>query len=161
MPRFPLNIRPLYPFSGPQADARCVSFRAPRDGGRRLHAACDLIVPIGTPIYAVAAGVVENPKSYFYEGTYEISIRHPGIGVIRYGEVAQSGPTLRAGQQVAEGEHIANVGRLNSGSSMLHFEYYSGRSQGPLSTGIPPFRRRDDLQDPTALLTQWLEAMPR
>ena len=49
---FPLKQRPALSYhSGVR------TFGAPRGNGR-LHAACDLIAPVGTPIFAVAKGVI-------------------------------------------------------------------------------------------------------
>lgn len=46
-------------------------FGANRDNGRRKHAGCDLIAPVGTPILAIADGVVmEAAEREFYRGTY-------------------------------------------------------------------------------------------
>jgi murein DD-endopeptidase MepM/ murein hydrolase activator NlpD len=101
-------------------------FGSERSGGRRLHAACDLIAPKGTPIRAIEDGVViEGPKP-FYSGTYSLVVRHQS-GVVRYGEIDSSVPDeVRPGAAVKAGQVIAKVGQLESGSSMLHFELYAG-----------------------------------
>ena len=46
---FPLSFRPAESYH-----ERPRSFGAPRDGGTRSHAGCDLYAPIGTPVRAVA-----------------------------------------------------------------------------------------------------------
>lgn len=139
-------------------------FGAPRSGGSRAHAACDLIFSPGTPILAVGSGTVILMPTYFYEGTYELQIRHADF-VVRYGEISSqviSGISL--GATVRRGQHIANVGRLNSGSSMLHFEMYRGNATGSLTQrenrtydNVPnrPYQRRRDLLDPTPYLDRW------
>ena len=43
-------------------------FGAPRDGGKRKHAGCDLIAPLGTEIFAVEDGVVIQDSLPFYTG---------------------------------------------------------------------------------------------
>ncbi len=60
-----------------------------------------------------------------------------------------------AGNSVARGQVIAFVGKLESGSSMLHFEMYAGTASGSLTVrGNPPYQRRSDLLDPTPYLDQ-------
>ncbi|OAN18156.1 hypothetical protein A3K86_04450 [Photobacterium jeanii] len=133
-------------------------FGSNRSGGKRKHAGCDLYAPEGTPIYAMADGVIIK-FSYFYYGTYELVVKH-GTGVIRYGEVATVLPNkLKVGSKVKKGDQIANVGLLHfpSGNtmSMLHLEMYSGKETGNLtdkSAGANKYMRRADLIDPTTYL---------
>jgi murein DD-endopeptidase MepM/ murein hydrolase activator NlpD len=145
---FPLFQPPLASYRG---GARY--FGAPRSGGR-LHAACDLLAPFGTKIRAIADGIVLQAPYYFYEGTNALEVQHPGIGVVRYGEISiVKAVHLRAGDRVEAGDVIAYVGRLDSGSSMLHFELYSGKAQGGLTNrGNPPYQRRRDLINPSSLV---------
>jgi murein DD-endopeptidase MepM/ murein hydrolase activator NlpD len=142
------------------------AFGAPRlssSGGHRSHAAVDLLAPQGTPLYAIADGFVRQTPYYFYEGTNAIELVFPGVGVARYGEVAMhQDPPLRGGQSVKKGDLVGHVGRLDSGSSMLHFELYQGREpsrdvadfdQGPLTQpALQPFQRHPNLVDPTQLV---------
>lgn len=105
-------------------------FGAPRRSkkGLRLHAGVDLLAPFGTPLLALADGFVRQAPYDFYEGTNALELVFPGIGVARYGEITKrQDPVLRAGQSVEGGQLVAHVGRLNSGSSMLHFELYQSR----------------------------------
>ena len=129
-------------------------FRAPRAPGR-IHAAVDLIAPHLTKIRAIADGTVIQPPYYFYTGTNALEVNHPGIGVVRYGEIDMHQVVkLKAGDKVKQGDLIAYVGRLDSGSSMLHFELYDGTAKGPLTVRVPPFQRRKDLINPTKLMEQ-------
>ena len=151
--RFPLNARPRLSY---KTGGRY--FGAPRTtstGGHRSHAGCDLIVPKGTPIVAVADGeVIRNPY-YFYSGTYALEVRHTGGFVVRYGEISTAAQGVSAGGSVTRGQVIAFVGKLESGSSMLHFEMYAGTASGALTVrGNPPYQRRSDLLDPTPYLDQ-------
>jgi murein DD-endopeptidase MepM/ murein hydrolase activator NlpD len=134
-------------------------FGAPRDGGRRLHAGCDLLGPKGTTIYAVADGTLVRPPYYFYTGTYAVEIRHHGF-IVRYGEIL--GGSYIGGHTVRKGQPICQIGRLDSGSSMLHFEMYShGASDAPLTTGSGPYKRRSDLINPSPYLDEWMKNLPR
>ena len=148
---FPLPKPPLATFRG---GARY--FGAPRSGGSRLHAACDLLAPVGTPIRAIADGVVLQAPYFFYSGTNALEVRHPGIGIVRYGEIHLNKVVhLKGGEHVRAGDIIAYVGRLDSGSSMLHFELYSGSASGSLTVrGNPPYQRRHDLVNPSTLVDE-------
>lgn len=133
-------------------------FGAPRT--HRLHAACDLLNPYQAKIRAVADGVVIQSPYDFYEGTNALEIRHPGVGVVRYGEIDPRRTVhLKAGDHVKGGDVIAYVGRLNgTGASMLHFELYSGSASGQLTVfGNPPYQRRRDLVNPTSFIDKLLK----
>ncbi|MCL9670315.1 M23 family metallopeptidase [Citrobacter sp. MNAZ 1397] len=139
-------------------------FGAPRkakDGSARKHAGCDLIFPVGTPIYAVADGVlVQNPYS-FYSSTYAVEIRHGNL-LLRCGEIAPGSCSYSGGSSVKKGQIIAKVGRLRGGSSMLHLEIYTnGASSTALTTTTGDYRWRSDVTDPTQYLNVWKNNRPR
>jgi len=146
------------------------AFASPRAGGARLHAGCDLYFPKGTPIHAVADGVVTRGPYPFYCGTFALEIDH-GPFLARYGEI-QSKTEVTAGATVKAGQKIASVGHLvgiRVPSDMLHFELYDKTMSGPLTVAIGsgsamkngvPFMRRKDLIDPTLKLNQWRENLP-
>jgi len=156
MPRFPLNFIPKL---GYHKGSGRRWFGASRDNGERMHAGCDLIARQGTPIYAVAPGWAYYKRS-FYQGTYELVVIHGSIWV-RYGEIEKELPKdVVIGQEVLEGQHIANVGCLG----MLHFEMYKGSVAGELTNRYNKkfdfvegnkFKRRRDLMDPTPHLERW------
>ncbi len=61
-----------------------------REGGARLHGGCDLYAPLESDVVAVDAGIVIEISGPGFAGETEaISIRHEGIGIIRYGEVVK------------------------------------------------------------------------
>ncbi|WP_370569122.1 MULTISPECIES: M23 family metallopeptidase [Limnobacter] len=131
------------------------SFGSKRSAGR-THAGCDLYAPLGSPVLAIAAGrVIESWK--FYSGTFQVTVDHGALGVVRYGEVEEEGiPSV--GTTVQAGEQIGRIGNLGRGlHPMLHLEHYSGQANGPLSNfKNPPYLRRSDLQDATLLLDSLL-----
>ena len=130
-------------------------FGADRDQGHRKRAGCDLIAPLGTPIFAVGDGVVmEAAEREFYRGTFAVAIQHHGY-VVRYCEVKGVAPGIRRGTFVHAGTVIAFVGKMHL-SSMLHFELYHGPygAGGLTNRKNKPFQRRADLQDPTSFLNQ-------
>ncbi|MCB0378199.1 MAG: M23 family metallopeptidase [Bdellovibrionales bacterium] len=150
---FPLKKAPLraYTSGGRQ-------FGAGRSKGRK-HAACDLRRPYKDPIVAIDDGTVLR-KYYFYKGTDALEIRHSDGRVVRYGEVSQANTSgIRSGAKVKKGQQVAIVGQLSGGSSMLHFELYSGKSSGPLTQrDRKPYQRRADLVNPTSELQKWQQA---
>jgi murein DD-endopeptidase MepM/ murein hydrolase activator NlpD len=128
-------------------------YGAPRDNGRR-HAACDLIAPLGTEIFAVDQGLVIRGPYVFYHGTYAIEVQHP-LFIVRYCEISGAAPGVQSGTTVGQGQVIAYVGRMHV-DSMLHFEMYGGSGAGPLTQrNNLPYQRRSDLMDPTPYLDQW------
>lgn len=137
----------------------------------RIHAGVDLEVPPGTPVLAMADGIVLRIAS-FYNRTDEVEVLHPGVGIVRYGEVKEGSAIRAEGAFVRQGQKLAVVGqRYEDGKwnprAMLHLELFSDTSrstgllkgennalsQGAKGTpGHPKFERRKDLQDPTKLL---------
>lgn len=98
-----------------------------------VHEGVDLYCADGSPVYAVEAGVVvavmpfTGPKAEmpWWRDTDVVLIE--GLsGVVAYGEVAS---TLKVGQLVQAGEHIANVTQVlvvdkGRPMSMLHLELH-------------------------------------
>lgn len=168
----------LHPYGGPGASQR--AFGAPRDGGKRRHAGCDLYASVGTPVLAIAKGFVIRGPYGFYAGTAAIEVWHPGIGVVRYGEIlharkygryqtaiknelelgnlsvpdgAVESPSLRPGQEIAEGDFIACVGKLSGiPTPMVHFELYDEAAKGHSLSGGGKYERHILLRDPTNML---------
>src|SRR5262245_40538557 len=126
---FPLNALPEESYkTGPRAFA---SYRT----STRSHAAVDLYHAFLSPIRAIPAGIVIAPADGVYDGTNAREVNHPGIGVVRYGEIS-SGKVIKfsAGEKVKAGQLVAYVGFLDTlRKSMLHFELYAGTAQGPLT----------------------------
>ncbi len=162
---FPLPNVPAQPF-----DSGGLAF-----GNQRktvVHAACDLLAPAGTPVFAVDDGVVwYGPRAFFQSEpdasgnriwTFEMAVVHQYY-IVRYGEIRSHLPAgVAAGANVAVGQQIASV-RAQNGSTMLHLEMFNDTtSRAPLTqmgnmqyTLVKPadFNRRSDLRDPTDVLT--------
>lgn len=168
---YPLPYVPKLAYAGPARGRRY--FGAPRAEGR-LHAGCDLVVPLGTEVFAVDDGVVVELVPVFWNGTAAVAVRHDNIDgsdtrVVRYCEIldARHDPLfkkLKLGSRVSAGQVIAHVGKMER-DSMLHFELYSGQCRGLLtlpkntsrvdvSQYNPKYKRRKDLLDPTSLLDE-------
>ena len=145
---FPLPFRPTESY---HVDPR--RFGAPREGGARAHAGCDLYVPVGSPVLAVSDGLVIT-RYPFYEGTWAVVVDH-GSFVARYGEIAfRDYPAAHTGAKIKQGQVIGEVGRLTGYEFfMLHYEMYLAGTTEPLTDkNNPPFQRHRNLMDPTAFL---------
>ncbi|MBD2461036.1 LysM peptidoglycan-binding domain-containing protein [Oscillatoria sp. FACHB-1407] len=89
----------------------------------RMHRGIDIGAPVGTPVYAVADGVVEF--SGWNSGGYGnmVEIRHADGTMTRYAHHSRN--LVRAGQRVEQGQHIAAVGSTGySTGPHLHFEIH-------------------------------------
>ncbi|PQO91915.1 hypothetical protein C5614_25350 [Massilia phosphatilytica] len=145
---FPLEKRPSDSYKD---GAR--RFGANRSQGRK-HAGIDLYAPVGTPIRAMADGVVIQTYA-FYLDTWVVEVDH-GDFIARYGEVQPLTILVKRGQKIERGQTIAHVGKLKGLSySMLHLEMYGtnespvGKGRGLTQKAKVPFQRREDLIDPT------------
>ncbi|RZM81838.1 LysM peptidoglycan-binding domain-containing protein [Leptolyngbya iicbica LK] len=89
----------------------------------RMHRGVDIAGPVGTPIYAAAPGVVVS--SGWNSGGYGnlVDIRHADGSMTRYAH--NSRLIVRAGQQVRQGQQIAEMGSTGfSTGPHLHFEIH-------------------------------------
>jgi murein DD-endopeptidase MepM/ murein hydrolase activator NlpD len=169
MATFPLPFVPRLAWSGPAHGYRY--FGAPRPHGRQ-HAACDLIAPAGTEVFAVDSGTVLHVGAFsisYLPGVHvqQIAIQHTSF-IVRYCELRAATPGLRRGSRVKEGQVIGSVGQLTR-SAMLHFEMYKGDGVGEFTdranrmyTYVPAgnYQRRSDLLDPTESLNRWRANVP-
>ena len=122
----PCIVFPLpRPATQPFWDGHQQSFGGPRDRGNRFHAAVDLEAAAGTPVLAMADGIVILASPVFYQNTGVIEIEHPGLGIIRYGEIDphKSGLLVYVGKWVWRGQVIGFVGKRDKATRyMLHLE---------------------------------------
>jgi murein DD-endopeptidase MepM/ murein hydrolase activator NlpD len=145
---FPLWVKPGASWKdGPRY------FGCPRSGGRK-HGGCDLYAPFGAKIRAIADGIIVQQPYPFYDGTDALEVYHKGVGVVRYGEISSSKRvSVKSGQKVKVGEHIAYVGLLDSlQMSMIHFELFGEQAYGQSLSGGGVYRRNPALKDPTPLI---------
>jgi murein DD-endopeptidase MepM/ murein hydrolase activator NlpD len=155
-PKEPATPKLVYPLFEPATAPFTTGgrqFGAPRPG--RLHAGVDLLNPYKSPIRAIADGVVLQRPYYFYLGTDALEVHHPGIGVVRYGEISPLALVdLKAGDRVRMGDVIAHVGQQDStGYCMLHLEMYTGKATGALTAPLnQPYERRSDLENPSTFV---------
>lgn len=104
----------------------------PYKGG---HSGTDFETPIGTPIYAMANGVVSHAA---YAGGYgnRIDIQHEGGILSRYAHLNSMG--VRVGQKVQRGQEIAKSGDTGVGTGPhLHLDLFKGsRNMQPGDLGL-------------------------
>ena len=131
-------------------------FGAPRPG--RLHAAVDLARPLQSA-HPCHRRWRRAPEALilFDLGTDALEVHHPGIGVVRYGEISPLALVdLKAGDVVKMGNVIAHVGQQSTtGFCMLHFEMYTGKATGALTEPLnEPYERRSDSENPSTFVSK-------
>lgn len=88
----------------------------------RYHTGQDFPAPVGTAVYAAAAGKVEEPQAGSWAGTHVI-IRHQDGSATLYAHL--SAATVQPGAEVKAGQNIGKVGTTGrSFGPHLHFEHY-------------------------------------
>lgn len=114
----------LVPWRDPLAQMRVTSFYGvTRDITPQGHRGIDLAAARGTPVYAVAAGVVSADSDRRY-GNF-VSISHAGGQRSLYAHLDQM--LVRSGETVAAGQLIGNVGATGMATGPhLHFEVLQG-----------------------------------
>jgi len=88
-----------------------------------IHPGIDIAAPIGTPIFAAAAGVVATAG--WNSGGYGnlVDVRHADGSLTRYGH--NSRILVQVGQQIAQGQEIAEMGSTGfSTGPHCHFEVH-------------------------------------
>ena len=134
---------PLGDLSKCQTTTTCDSrFRIlPEISVARYHYGVDYNVPIGTPVFSVAAGeVIASKEERGYNGGLYgfgeyIAIKHIDGSISVYGQL--SARTVQAGDRVTLGQRIGTLGSTSSSPFQhLHFEYYANsriyKSQGQI-----------------------------
>ncbi|MGO1383553.1 MAG: M23 family metallopeptidase [Arachnia sp.] len=103
----------------------------------RYHTGQDFPAPSGTPIYAVASGIVLSPTAGSWAGT-NVVIQHANGGSTLYAHmskrVASQGQAVKAGDLIG---YVGNTGR--SFGAHLHLEYYKpGITPGQVYSASDP-----------------------
>ena len=145
-------------FPVPSAGERGIQsvFGDARDGGRRDHHGLDIFAPRGTPVVAVAGGVVSRVDTteiggrvvWLYDTLHGQSIYYAHLN----DWAVQSGQQVKAGDVVG---YVGNTGNARSTPPHLHFGIYSRGPVDPL-----PFIRASDREPaapavPARLIGRW------
>lgn len=111
----------------------------PTLGYMKLHAGQDFAAPVGTPIYAAAAGKVVFAG--MDEGTGTVTIEHQIDGqtwYTSYMHMYEDGIYVKVGDTVTAGQLIAGVGNTGrSSGSHMHFEVRTKNDTADESTVEP------------------------
>lgn len=100
------------------------------------HYGADYPAPTGTPVYAVAAGIVSRALSLTSSYGKHAFLEHAGGRQTRYAHL--SSLLVRAGESVRAGQRIGSVGSTgNSTGPHLHYEdRVNGSPRNPANLGI-------------------------
>jgi murein DD-endopeptidase MepM/ murein hydrolase activator NlpD len=110
---------------------------------QRMHHGIDVVMPIGTPVFATGDGFVSDAGYDRGYGRF-IEITHPLTGYVSfYAHLSEVSRTVRVGSKVERGQQIALSG--NTGQSTgphLHYEVRDteGRSLNPLLFVAPSMK---------------------
>jgi murein DD-endopeptidase MepM/ murein hydrolase activator NlpD len=139
------------------ADGRLVSGygmrRHPILRVQRMHHGIDIVVPIGTPVYAPGDGVINRTGFEAGYGRY-LEIHHPKTGYYTFfAHLSEVPSNMRRGTRVERGQQVALSG--NTGRSTgphLHYEVRDsdGRTLNPLlfiAPSVTPARYRELLEE--------------
>lgn len=111
----------------------------PTLGTMKLHAGQDYSAPVGTPMYAVAAGKVVTAG--MVDGTGTVTIEHNVDGqtwYTSYLHMYEDGIYVKVGDEVTAGQLIAGVGNTGrSTGAHLHFEVRTKNDMADTSTVDP------------------------
>jgi murein DD-endopeptidase MepM/ murein hydrolase activator NlpD len=104
----------------------------------RAHKGVDYAAPIGTPVLAVADGVVDSADFQNGYGNL-IVVKHQGTYSTAYGHLDDFAAGLRKGTQVRQGETIGYVGQTGLATGPhLHYEFRINDEQvDPLAIALP------------------------
>jgi murein DD-endopeptidase MepM/ murein hydrolase activator NlpD len=106
-------------------------------GYSRMHKGIDFAVPVGTPVMAAGAGVVQIAGRLGGYGNY-LRINHQNGYGTAYGHLSRLAPGIHAGSHVHQGQIVAYSG--NTGMSTgphLHYEILiAGNQVNPLAVKV-------------------------
>jgi murein DD-endopeptidase MepM/ murein hydrolase activator NlpD len=100
--------------------------RNPVHGAIRPHLGVDYAAPVGTPVRAVANGVVEF-AGFSGEAGRMVRLRHTGGYETSYLHLSALGPGIRPGVRVEQGDTIGRVGQTGTATGP-HLDYRISRN---------------------------------
>jgi peptidoglycan LD-endopeptidase LytH len=124
----------LFPVAGRDAGSILGHFHEPRDGGARRHQGVDVAAPLGTPVLAAAAGVVERVDDTPLGGLV-VWLRERGTNRLHYYAHLDT-QLVRRGARLKQGDVLGTVGTTGNAEGTtphLHFEVkVRGKSVDPM-----------------------------
>ncbi|MDP3908199.1 M23 family metallopeptidase [Novosphingobium sp.] len=88
----------------------------------RLHGGIDLAAPVGTPIYASAAGTVVSASPSSCAGNMVV-LKHDNGWETRYFHLHQFAPDIAPGMRLAQGHQLGGVGNTGTCTTGPHLHY--------------------------------------
>ncbi|OYD15813.1 hypothetical protein CH330_04725 [candidate division WOR-3 bacterium JGI_Cruoil_03_51_56] len=108
---------------------------------RLMHYGVDYGAPLGTPVSAIADGIVTISRRYGGYGKL-VEIRHNGVLKSRYGHLSRYGSGIRQGRRVHQGQVIGYIGSTGlSTGPHLYFEIWKNGTRVNPEKIIPPRAR--------------------
>lgn len=137
----PETLRVVFPLpTGTYTNTDSYGWRTdPYSGARKFHAGSDLAAPLGTPILAIADGIVSFAGR---RGTYGglITIEHTVSGqrvTSYYAHLYDNGIHVAVGDTVTAGQHIGDVGSAGKSTGPhLHVEIHPGGASQPAINAV-------------------------
>ncbi len=117
----------------------------------RLHAGVDFGVPVGTPVFAAADGVVIGATPTGCGGNMAV-LQHDNGWVTRYFHLSHYAPGLHDGQRVIQGETIGLSGTTGTCTTGPHLHYelrINGEPVDPMS--VPMDDKQKKKLEPAAM----------
>ena len=141
-----------FPVAGRDSRAAQSFFGAARDGGARSHHGIDIFAPRGTPVIAVAEGIVRVSNSNLggkvvwlndLKRNQRLYYAHLDTQIVHNGALVKVGDTLGL---------VGNTGNARTTPPHLHFGIYSRGPKDPLPYVREPRERPADVTAPLAAL---------
>jgi murein DD-endopeptidase MepM/ murein hydrolase activator NlpD len=108
------------------------------------HYGVDFAAPTGTPVKAVAAGVISKAGWHGGNGRF-VKMRHDSVYESGYAHLSKIASGIKPGAHVKQGQVIGYVGStgLATGPHLHYAMYRSGKYIDPLRAGLPRRRSLD------------------
>ncbi len=106
---------------------------------RKAHLGTDYAAPYGTPIFAVADGLVTKASRTRNNGNY-VKIKHDKTYTTQYLHMQKFGPGIKSGIHVKQGQTIGYVGStgMATGPHVCFRFWKNGRQVNHLKENLPP-----------------------
>jgi len=130
----------LVPVAGADMARVDDSFKAPRDGGERVHRAIDILAPRGTPILAADDGRILRMSTNRLGGISMYTVDTHGRLVYYYAHMDHYNGAMSPGRTIVRGDTLGYVGTTGNAPENLphlHFQVMRWRSDGKYWDGEP------------------------